>query len=141
MVMSRQSTEPPRIVVAVPPTPPSCQNDLGFAGPGSMALSMCGGPLGSGDVNQLLLTGAPPNALVYFFLGFQSNPTPVEGGQLVPVPVNALKFRFADVSGLVSVTVPGGNGPLTVYLQCVAADPSQTLGYAFSNALEVYFMK
>lgn len=140
MVMSRQSAEPPRIVVAAPPAPPNCQTDLGFAGPGSMALSMCGGPLAPGKLNQLLLTGAPPGGLVYFFLGFQSNPTPAEGGVLVPVPVSAVKIRFADGAGQVALNVPGGNGPLTVYLQCVAPDPSQTLGYAFSNALQVEFL-
>ena len=64
----------------------TCQTSLGFGGPGSSSLSLCGGDLSSGNGANLTLTGGTPGALAVLFAGFANNPTAFKGGQLVPVP-------------------------------------------------------
>jgi hypothetical protein len=44
---------------------------------------------------------------------------------------------FTDVSGEFNATVPGGLGPLTLYVQCLLVDGSQTLGFGLSNAVQI----
>jgi hypothetical protein len=118
----------------------ACQQDIGFGGPGSMSLSICGEPLSAGNSATLAIGGAPAGGAVYLFVSLNSLPTPFKGGTLVPVPV-ALSVQFsANGAGEVSALVPGGGGPFTIYLQALAPDGAQTLGYALSNALEVQFL-
>jgi hypothetical protein len=114
-----------------------CQNDLGFAGPGNLTLSLCGPPMATGASNDLDITGAPPFAPIFLLLSLSSNPTPFEGGMLVPIPILTVLNFAADGAGEFHVTAPGGNGPLTLYMQAVAPDSSLSFGYAMSNALEV----
>jgi hypothetical protein len=118
----------------------ACQQDIGFGGPGSLGLSMCGQPLSTGNSATLAVTGAQAGSPVYLFASLTNNPTSFKGGNLVPVPV-ALAVQFtANGAGSVSALVPGGNGPFTVYLQAVTADGAQPQGYAISNALAVQFL-
>jgi len=117
-----------------------CQPDLGFSGPGTAALSLCGDMLASGGTADLALTGAPPNAPLWYVVGLANNPTPFKGGQLVPVPWLALIAAAADPNGDHQIaTIPGGSGPFTLYIQAVISDPSQPQNFALSNALAADF--
>lgn len=118
-----------------------CQADLGLAGPGATTLSICGGDLSGGTNADLLLTGAEAGGTAWLVLSLSNDPTPFKGGQLVPVPVLLIQAHAVSGAGQVSVPgIPGGNGPLTVYAQMVSTDSGQTLGYGFSNALQVEFL-
>lgn len=116
-----------------------CQTNLGFGGPGSAQLSICGQPLDSGNSATLTLENAAPSSLAVLFLGLSSNPTSFKGGQLVPVPVFRQVVMSTDINGEISFAVPGGSGPISVYAQYGIADASQPFGAALSNAVELVF--
>lgn len=117
-----------------------CQPDLGFTGPGTAALTLCGDMLASGGTADLTLTGAPPNAPLWYAVGLTNNPTPFKGGQLVPVPWLGLVAATADANGDHQIaTIPGGSGPFTLYIQAVISDPAQSQNFALSNALAADF--
>ncbi|MHC5211821.1 MAG: hypothetical protein ACYTG2_13965 [Planctomycetota bacterium] len=112
----------------------SCQDDLGFAGPGNLSLSVCGEALASGGTATLSIDGTPSKATAaWIVLGLSYDPTPLFDGVLVPVPVlNALPVTVTG--GRLDLTVAGGGGPLTAYVQVLAQGPG---GWEFSNALAV----
>jgi len=118
-----------------------CQTDLGFAGPGSALLSMCGGDLSTGTTADLVLTQAPANTPAFFVVGTSSSPSPLFGGTLVPFPpafVLAMTTSSLGEAGFTSF--PGGGGPLTLYVQTVYVDASQTQSFGLSNALQVQLL-
>ncbi len=117
-----------------------CQADLGFGGPGGATLSLCGGDLSTGTSGELLLAGAKPNSTAFLFAGLTFAPMPVKGGVLVPLPPQLLIAQPLGPSGSISTLVPGGNGPLSVYVQYAYLDAGQVAGYGFSNALRVDFL-
>jgi hypothetical protein len=117
-----------------------CQTDLGFGGPGDLALSVCGGPLSTGGSNDLTVTGATAGGPVFLALGFAANPLPFKGGLLVPVPLLTILTGTANGSGEFSLVVPGGNGPVNVIVQAVAPDAGQVLGFELSNAVDLEFL-
>jgi hypothetical protein len=119
---------------------PTCQQDIGFGGPGTMTLSICGQPLAAGNAATLAVAGAPAGGAVFLFASLNDAPTPFKGGTLVPVPVALSVQLLADGSGQLSAQVPGGGGPFTLYLQGIAVDGGQPLGFSLSNALEVQFL-
>jgi hypothetical protein len=115
-----------------------CQADLGFGGPGTTELMICGGDLSSGTTAGLTITGAPASELVLILAGFSLNPTPKFGGTVVPLPAAITVFLTTDTSGNLAIPgIPGGGGPLTVYVQAVVNDPGQVNGASISNALQV----
>jgi hypothetical protein len=118
-----------------------CQADIGFGGPGSSVLSMCGGDLSTGTTANLVLTGAASSAPTFLFIGLVNSPTPVQGGQLVPVPWTFLFGTTTDASGtLLLPNLPGGGGPFSAYLQAVTVDGSLPFGYGFSNAIQADYL-
>lgn len=117
-----------------------CQTDLGFGGPGSASLSICGGDLSSGNPADLSLTGATPSSLAGLFVGAVNGQAPFKGGTLVPVPWLSLTLLGTDGSGDLGFSVPGGNGPFTAFVQVVYPDGAQALGFGFSNGLQVEFL-
>ncbi len=126
------------IILVTPQGDVTCQVDLGFGGPGSMQLSMCGGDLSTGTTADLLLTGAVPGGLAWLLAGLTQQPTPFKGGTLVPVPWSFALALPVDGAGEVAVNgIPGGQGPLLVYLQALMSDAAQPKGWALSNALRV----
>ena len=119
----------------------TCQTDLGFGGPGSVALSVCGGDLSSGTTATLSLTGAPPSTTAWLVLCTGTGPTPFAGGLLVPSPITLASPMATDGAGTLTITgIPGGNGPLSLVLQFVVVDGGQVGGYALSNALQLDFL-
>lgn len=113
-----------------------CQADLGFAGPGSLRLALCGDDLSERDSSGTLrLSGAAGVAPVFLVLGDVFDPTPAKGGTLVPVPWLLLLTGLAtDAAGTLEIVVPGGFGPFTIYAQAVV--PSGP-AFHFSNAIAI----
>lgn len=119
----------------------NCQTDLGFGGPGSSSLEVCGGDLSSGTTGEVRLSGATPGAGAFLFVGFSNAPTPALGGTLVPVPADLVIPGMVDAGGnWIAASFPGGNGPATVYVQAVYEDPAQFFGYGVSNAVQVEYL-
>lgn len=118
----------------------TCQADLGFGGPGSMSVSVCGDALAAGGSATLEVASAPASATAFLVLSTTATPVPFKGGTLVPVPVLAVLALPTDAAGGASLHVPGGGGPFTAYAQAAAPDGSQPKGYALSNALELSFL-
>jgi len=117
----------------------TCQTDLGFGGPGDLALTLCGQPLDDASNSATLqVTGAPPFAIVHLIVGLQVNPTPRFGGTVVPVPWAFVESGLAaDGAGNLSVNISGNDRPFTqVYLQAVAVEPPGGQ-VEISNALEI----
>ena len=113
--------------------------DLGYGGPGNAHLSVTG-YLGTGNTGSIDLVGAPPSTAAWLLASTQLNPTPFVGGTVVTVPVAAYFPLFTDSQGEIHIPgLPGGGGPLTVYLQYLHVLPSGPLGYGLSNAVEVQF--
>ncbi len=114
-----------------------CQPSLGFAGPGSLALTVCGDPLtAEGSAATLLVAGVAAGAPVFLVAGFVNQPTPLLGGTLVPVPPTLISSPlFAAPGGALAFPLHGSAAPpSTVYLQAVALVGAQA---QFSNALEL----
>lgn len=121
--------------------PVVCQTDLGFGGPGSAVLQMCGDPLATGGTADLLLTGAPPASLTWLVVGTSASPAPYFGGLVVPVPPTAIYLYSTDALGkLLLPDLQGGAGPITFYAQAVLLDAGLPLGFAISNALQLDFL-
>ncbi len=117
-----------------------CQTDLGFGGPGDLALSICGAPLSTGNTARFLLENATPGALSFVLLSDMNAPTPAFGGILIPVPQILVITRKAKMNGRVSAPVTGGNGPVTAYIQTLSVDATQIAGFEISNALELVIL-
>lgn len=118
-----------------------CQADLGFGGPGGAELSLCGGDLSTGTTADLALGGAPAGAPAFLVAGLSGNPTPFKGGTLVPFPWNTLLALATDGAGELTIAgVPGGGGPLSLYIQAFVMDGSQPQGFTISNALRADFL-
>jgi len=116
----------------------TCQADLGFGGPGSSVLSVCGGDLSTGTTADLSLTGAPPSVPALLFVSFNSNPTPFKGGLLVPLPELLLVPFMTTAGGQVTINnIPGGNGPASLYLQFALTDAGAPQGVGLSNVVRV----
>ena len=121
--------------------PITCQADLGFGGPGTATLSFCGGDLSSGTFADLKVEGAPAFTPALLLGSFSQSPAPVAGGTLITNPLSASLPGVTDAAGEFALTaIPGGGGPLTIYLQAVYVDDSQTLGLGITNAIEAEFL-
>jgi hypothetical protein len=70
-----------------------------------------------------------------------NQPTPAKGGLVVPVPWALVMLLTVDGAGHAAVSpVPGGSGPMSVYLQAVQPDAGQPKGWSISNALRADFL-
>jgi hypothetical protein len=120
---------------------PVCQPDLGFAGPGDASLSVCGDALASGGSADLLLSGAPASSPAWIAGSLNFDPTPLLGGTIVTVPVLFVVPVLTDAAGALAVPgLPGGGGPLELYVQCAILDSGQPAGFALSNAVKLQFL-
>ena len=121
--------------------PDFCQLNVGFVGPGTSLLEVCG-TLGTGSTATVRLTGAAPNTTVYVVSGGSSLPTPVLGGLLVPVPVDNIFADATDANGTWTLAggLVGGGGPGTLYIQTVYLDLSLPTNFGFSNAVRAEFL-
>jgi hypothetical protein len=115
----------------------SCQADLGFAGPGTAQIAVCGGDLSSGTSAELLLWGGPEGGSAWVLAGLAATPTPFKGGTLVPVPVLLVAPLATGPTGTAMLTIPGGGGPASIFLQALHPDLGLPGGYALSNAVRL----
>ena len=117
--------------------PPTCQTNLGFAGPGSMAFSVCGEDLTqNASLAQMNLTGAAASQPMFIPIGLVNNPVGLKGGTLVPNPILTIVSGF-NTSGTGTFTAPfPGTAGTNVHLYMQVIVKNGTV-YEFSNALDV----
>ena len=119
----------------------TCQTDLGFGGPGSAVLEVCGGDLSTGTTADVALSGAAPSTPLWLAIGATNAPTPLLGGTVVPVPTLVLLEGLTDGTGSWTLgPLFGGGGPATLYGQVVYIDLGQTEGFGLSNAVQLDFL-
>ena len=122
----------------------TCQLDLGYGGPGTAALSVCGGDLSSGTTADLELTGGFPLGAALIQVGLSVNPTPFKGGLLVPVPGNTVGPLILDAAGsLVIPGIQGGGGSYfhVYYAQVMYEDPGLPApSVGLSNAVRIHIL-
>lgn len=130
-----------RFVVTKFMPPIVCREDLGFGGPGNLALSVCGGDLSSGTTAELSLSGAIANDVAYLCASFTADLVPLFGGTLVSTDLFFIGSVPTDAAGeYVDPGIPGGLGNVTVYLQALQVDGNLPELIAFSNILRVDFL-
>ncbi|MFG0316689.1 MAG: right-handed parallel beta-helix repeat-containing protein [Planctomycetota bacterium JB042] len=113
-----------------------CQKDLGYAGPGSTTIAVCGHLLSTGNASTFTLT-APATATAATILAstvFQPTFDPGLGAFLVPAPP-WVAFTF-PTSGGASLPVPGGFAA-SVFVQAASHGGA---GVELSNALRIDFL-
>jgi hypothetical protein len=113
-----------------------CQTDLGFQGPGTATLSICGDELDQhGSLATVLLSGATPGAQAVLIVGATALHAPFGGGTLVPSIDIVLGPFPTNASGVLAFPVPGGSlNVATVFFQAILPNGP---GFHLSNALEV----
>ncbi len=115
---------------------PVCQTDIGFAGPGSATLTICGDELWGGHTAELVVTNGVPNAAAFIFLAFDSVPTPFMGGTLAASPSIDIVPVTLDPGGGLTTSIIGGVGLGTMTFQVAITDAGQPQGFALTNAVE-----
>ena len=120
-----------------------CQADLGFGGPGSSTLEICGAGLSGGDTSTFLLENAPASATSFVTVSLAGGANVgVKGGTLVSgtnlLPGMPLVFA-TNGSGELTFPIPGGFGTFDVVVQAITVDGGQPLGFGFSNAVLASF--
>ena len=119
---------------------PPCQPDLGFQGPGLSYLYVCGG-LATGETFYVQILNTTSFTPALLIAGLSNAPTPFKGGLLVPVPVLFSQLVVTDAAGEFLVgNIPGGGGPLTIYLQCASVDGGMPHNVSLSNAVKMQFL-
>jgi hypothetical protein len=104
---------------------------------GSAWLEMYGTPLDAGGVADIGITDAPDVTPVYLLASLGDTPTPFKGGTLVPSFSGALLITLvSDTQGNATITgVPGGLGPLPIYLQALLPVKAAPKGWWITNAI------
>ncbi len=119
----------------------SCSTDLGFGGPGTASLSVCGEPLGTGQTAMLRVDGAKPNTRAWALVGNTYNPTPFGEAMLVPTPGTLIGLGKTDAAGALEIgPITGGGGPVSTYVQILYRDASLSGNFGFTNAVRVDFL-
>ncbi|MCB9898614.1 MAG: FG-GAP repeat protein [Planctomycetes bacterium] len=123
-------------------SPVVVQPDLGFGGPGGATLAMYGAELAAGLHADLRLEDAAPNRPALLCLSLDVLGAPFKGGVLVPdVGAGIGVVLVTGPDGAIRLLgVPGGGGPLDVFIQYVVQDPTQAKGFALSNAIAASFL-
>lgn len=114
-----------------------CQPSVGLQGPGTTTLTVCGGNLTAGTTAVLSYAGGDPFNVAYLIADVALVPTPfAQGMSISPNPPIVSPVSLDAQGGYALNNVPGGIGPLTVYVQAVriAAVP----GFLdFSNGVSI----
>ena len=112
-----------------------CQEDLGFQGPGTVELAMCGDELYGGAFLPLTITGARPNSIAYLLRSAVSTPVPIFGGMLAAFPPTTILPGLTDANGEITVIIFAGTQPTESYFQVGVLDDTYPEGVAFSNCV------
>lgn len=122
----------------------TCQPNLGLQGPGNVSLEVCGGDLSTGTTADFSLTNAPGFAPTTVLVSLQLNPqfVPKVFGTLGPLPATFVINVATDGTGSLVIpdAVPGGSGPVSIYMQAVVVDGAQINGFAVSNTVQLDFL-
>lgn len=114
-----------------------CATDLGFGGPGSIRLEICGQTQLGTSSGALVVRCGLANAPVLLVSSAVALPTPFQGGVLVPaLPVQSIRFGF-DASGTIVIPFSGIGFPVELVVQAIGVDLGQPLGASLSNALRI----
>ncbi len=117
-------------------SPGPCATDLGFAGPGSATLELCG-DLSSGGTATLRIDG-PPQASGWLFVSATQTSIPLAAGTLIAFPPVLTEIFSTGPSGAFQLyDIPGGGGPLTFYAQYVYLDTALPGNLGFTNGIEI----
>jgi hypothetical protein len=103
---------------------------------------MYGTQLYPGGVADLALSFSKPNAPAFLIASPVELLGPFKGGTLVPSASPAIILPFTtDAQGRVKLTnIPGGGGPLILFMQFAIEDPGQAQGWQLSNAIAAEFL-
>jgi len=119
----------------------TCQEDIGFSGPGTGTLTACGDELDADGSTELLLLHAPPETQAWIVMSESLDPIAIRGGILAPNPPEAIRPTQTDFQGrLLFSGIDGGDGPRTRYAQVIYVDDTAPEGYGFSNAVALEFL-
>jgi hypothetical protein len=123
------------------PAVPVCQADVGYDGPGSVALTSCGPPLYGVFGWNLVpwqVSGGPPFASAWLRIGALQPAFDATLGTWVvsSAPAFTLPFQLDASGGYASATWTATTSRERHY-QVVAQDPSQARGFAVSSALQM----
>lgn len=115
-----------------------CQQNLGYGGPGSLNVSVCGGNLSAGTTATLSLTSAIPNDVAYLLVSPSLDLDPVLGGTVVSLNPILVQQVPTTAQGTYTVGgIIGGIGPLSLHVQFVQVDGSLPQFLAFSNIVRI----
>lgn len=121
--------------------PQVCQPSLGFVGPGTSRLEVCGDALATGGLADLLVFNAPANAQAYLTMAYTQHAVPLFGGKLITFPPFLIFPMTTDDFGQAAINgIPGGGGPVSIFAQVVLVDASQVEGFQITNALELEYL-
>lgn len=99
-----------------------CQPNIGFAGPGSLELSVCGDLLAMpGSAATGLLEGAVPSGQIFLIASATLGNYPLPGGGILSpgAPFLLVFETTADANGRFVTTIPGGGAPIAFIAQGV----------------------
>jgi arylsulfatase A-like enzyme len=120
--------------------PSICQVDLGFGGPGTTELALCGAYMALGNVVTPEISGAPPNANGMLLYAAMFLPKPFGFGTVTTLPAYEMVPFTTDALGM--ATLPPVKQlaiDVSVYMQAIVIDPGPG-GFAISNTLRVDFL-
>ena len=119
--------------------PEVCQEDLGFGGPGNVALSFCGETLLEGNQATLAVASDLPSAPGVLAVSTDINPTPLLGGTIAALPADIVIPIVTDGAGDWQLPITVGSASATLTLQAILLDASQAELFAISNAVLALF--
>jgi endonuclease/exonuclease/phosphatase family metal-dependent hydrolase len=140
IITTTASDHRPVIVDLALPAPLGCNSagsDRGFATLSGAAkfprFSVCGNAATGGTVTSLL-SSAPASQTAWLGISGSSGWMLLGAATIVPTAPSILGPFSTDAGGALSLSFPGGGGPLVAFGQWAIADPAVPLGISFSNA-------
>lgn len=115
-----------------------CQQNLGFGGPGSTTLAVCGQPLSAGNSATLTVANAPAASPMWLVLGLSQTNVPILGGTLITIPVATLGAA-TNGAGQFVAPVNGNGNPADLFVQALVFDPAQAQSFQISNGIRIDF--
>ncbi len=131
-------------IFKIVPNVPAPGADLGNGKVGGNGLvptlDVCG-LLNGGNSADVSLTDAPATTLTLLFASLNQNPVNTLGGTIIPDLNGVAQFSiFTGAGGSWVLTVPGGFGTFSVYVQAIIDDPAASFGVGISNAWRLDFL-
>jgi len=115
---------------------------LGYRGQGHVTVSCTGAALQTGRTAKFRVHGDLPNAIGFLMLSLSSAPVhvPLFQSTVLQWPPTILTQLDLGPNGLFELTLPGGGGPVSFYVQYAMSDPRTASGWAVSNGLRLDFL-